>query len=87
MVTQARDGVGYFLLGQHCRATLLAPVLLVSAIISTSQQLLCLAIILPLWAHTQKVKSAPLEYLKTAMFGFSLLRSGSIRVPGEIGKQ
>lgn len=49
------------------------PCPLVSAITSTSQQLLCLAIILPLWAHTQKAKSAPLQYLKTAMSGFSLL--------------
>lgn len=49
------------------------PCPLVSAIIFTSQQLLCLAIILPLWAHTQQAKSASLEYLKTAMSDFSLL--------------
>lgn len=77
-----QSGVGYFLLGQHCWATLVAPLLLVSAIISTSQELLHLALTLPLWAHTQKVKSAPWNIWKQLCL--ALVFSSSKRDTGVI---
>lgn len=79
-----QSGVGYFLLGQHCWATLVAPLLLVSAIISTSQELLHLALTLPLWAHTQKVKSAPWSIWKQLCL--ALVFSSSKRDTGVISR-